>query len=191
VNELEARDLLRLLPEREAQAIEARYWHKKGLQAVGEALGVSRERARQLIVKGQKRMKNMMTGEQRVSRRAATTRRKCRICRSADHAIPSKQADLARLHRRTQESVERDCLAYLAGKIKTQTEIAAKYGVTRACVSRRVCLARERQGIAPTAKQIAARKTCALRQMITMNWRPRMTEKQKATQQLWQEGLYD
>jgi DNA-directed RNA polymerase specialized sigma subunit len=142
-----------MLPEKEAQAIEARYWHKKTLKSVGAMFGVSRERARQLITKGQKRMKKALLG----------------------HELFNPKEQKAR---RILNGLEKDCAAYLAGEIKTQTEIAAKYGVTRSCISRRVCLARERQGITPTPKQVAARKTYGLRQLIVMGARQRIREAQ-------------
>ena len=146
MTEIEANDLLGLLPDRERSAIKDRYWHKKSLYAVGMALGVSRERARQLITKGQKRLKKLMIGED------AMTPKERKARRMADH-------------------LDSDCRAYLNGEIKTQTEIAKKYGVTRACISRRVCQIRGKSGIAPTKRQITARKTYGLRQLIVAQTR--------------------
>ena len=166
MTEIEANDLLCFLPERERLAIRDRYWHKKNLEAVGAALGVTRERARQLITKGQKRLKKLMLGQQ------AMTANESRAKRIADN-------------------LEKDCRSYLEGKIKTQTEIAAKYGVTRACISRRVCLARERQGIAPTPKQVAARKTYGLRQLIVMGSRQRLKEAKIEANKLWSTNYHD
>jgi len=162
MTEIEANDLLNFLPVKERSAIKDRYWHKKTLHAIGMALGVSRERARQLINKGQKRLKKLMIGE--------------------DAMTPKE-----RMAKQITDHLELECRAYLNCEIKTQTEIAKKYGVTRACISRRVCQLRGKSGVAPTKRQISARKTYALRQMIVAQTRKptRMTEMQKATEALW------
>ena len=79
------------------------------------------------------------------------------------------------------------CRAWLDGEIATQTSIAEMYGVTRACISRRVSKLRALHGFVLSEKQIAARKTYGLRQMIVAQTRKptRMTDTQKATEALW------
>ena len=174
MTEIEANDLLNFLPVKERSAIKDRYWHKKGLHAVGLALGVSRERARQLIVKGQKRLKKLMVGENvHLTHRIKTQR----IKRANKEAKP----------RQMSERLDFECRAWLNGEIKTQTEIAHKYGVTRACISRRVCQIRGKSGLPPSKRQILARKTYGLRQMIVAQTRKPtcMTDIQKETEALW------
>ena len=83
--------------------------------------------------------------------------------------------------------MQADCKAWLDGEIATQTSIAKMYGVTRACISRRVSKLRALHGFTLSEKQIAARKTYGLRQMIVAQTRKptRMTDTQKATEALW------
>ncbi len=79
------------------------------------------------------------------------------------------------------EQLHADCQAYIDGKIKTQSEIARKYGVTRACISKRVSLMRgpiDRKTydlFISKAKELK-RKTYGLRQMIVAQTRKRTTE---------------
>jgi hypothetical protein len=94
-----------------------------------------------------------------------------------------------------QSPLEQDCQAYIDGKIKTQAEIARKYGVTGACISKRV---QNMRPIDPRAVDQFCkdhiRKTYGLRQMIVMAARLRQTAKtklQKETAQLWTEACHD
>jgi hypothetical protein len=52
MTELEAKELLSLLPERQARVLEARFWHKKDLKCVASMLGVSHQRASQILKRG-------------------------------------------------------------------------------------------------------------------------------------------
>ncbi len=92
-----------------------------------------------------------------------------------------------KLGNQIEAEMQADCKAWLDGEIATQTSIASRYGVTRACISRRVGKLRALHGFALSEKQIAARKTYGLRQMIVAQTRKptRMTEMQKATEALW------
>lgn len=60
MTELEAKELLRLLPKREAEAIEARFWHKKTFKSVGAMLGVTHQRAAGIVKSGLWRMRRLL-----------------------------------------------------------------------------------------------------------------------------------
>lgn len=57
MTELEARELLAMLPKREAEVLRERFWHKKTLRCIGESLGVSSVRADQICKKAVRRLR--------------------------------------------------------------------------------------------------------------------------------------
>lgn len=85
-----------------------------------------------------------------------------------------------KLANQIEQALQDDCAAFLRGEITTQTQIAARFGVTRACISRRVCQMRKKLGLLLTPKQIAARKTYGLRQLIVAQTRKRIKPTQEA-----------
>jgi hypothetical protein len=92
-------------------------------------------------------------------------------------------------------ALEQDCQDYIDGKIKTQTEIARKHGVTRACISKRIQNMRpiDLKAVDQLCKD-HIRKTYGLRQLIVMAARLRQTAKtklQKETAELWTEACHD
>jgi phosphoglycerate dehydrogenase-like enzyme len=60
MTELEARELLAMLPEREAMVLRDRFWHKKTLRCIGKSLGVSGTRADQICKKAAQRLRAFM-----------------------------------------------------------------------------------------------------------------------------------
>lgn len=92
-----------------------------------------------------------------------------------------------KLANQIERALEDECAAFLRGEIATQTQIAKRFGVTRACISRRVCQMRQKRGMPLSAKQTLTRKTYGLRQLIVAQTRKptRLTDIQKEIEALW------